>query len=358
VSDGLITREGAIERAHRQAILLLAHGSPDRVEDIAEYLRNVTGGRSLPEPIVREVEHRYRLIGRSPLTEITLRQAEGVSRESGLPVYVGMRNWRPYIGDTVRKMAGDGVTHAVVICLAPHNSRTSVGLYARALRATATLPREAQTPALAGGSDDDVASLPFTIDFVESWHDYPLLIKAFAQRLRAGWQRACAEAGGRLPVIFTAHSVPLRTIAEGDPYEVQTRETAALVAASVPEIAQGEWRFAFQSQGMSGGEWLGPTVEETMLGLKAAGQTGVFVQPIGFVCDHVEVLYDVDIAFRRFAEEKGLRLWRAGSLNDSALFIQAVAALAAGRRPNAQASSAPMCAPTASAGDPGDGRQP
>ena len=232
MSGGRITCEDAIDRVPRPAILLLAHGSPDRVEDIAEYLRNVTGGRPLPEPIVREVEYRYRLIGRSPLTEITLCQAEGVSRVSGLPVYVGMRNWRPFIGDTVRKMAEDGVTHAVVICLAPHNSRTSVGLYARALGATPPDP-QAQT---AGG---DAASLPFTIDFVESWHDHPLLIKSFAERLREGWQRACAEAGGRLPVIFTAHSVPLRTIAEGDPYEVQTRETAALVAASVPEIATG-----------------------------------------------------------------------------------------------------------------------
>ena len=275
MSDGLTTRESASDRVSRQAILLLAHGSPDRVEDIAEYLRNVTGGRPLPEPVVREVEHRYRLIGRSPLTEITLRQAEGVSRESGVPVYVGMRNWRPYIGDTVRQMAEDGITHAVVICLAPHNSRTSVGLYARALGATppetqAATASPRQAPTTESGEGGGVTGLPFTIDFVESWHDHPLLIKAFAQRLRAGWQRACAEAGGRLPVIFTAHSVPLRTIAEGDPYEVQTRETAALVAGSVPEIAEGEWRFAFQSQGMSGGEWLGPTVEETILGLESS----------------------------------------------------------------------------------------
>jgi ferrochelatase len=384
VSNVLSTCGRTSDRASRQAILLLAHGSPDRVEDIPEYLRNVTGGRPLPEPVVREVEHRYRLIVRSPLTEITLRQAEGVSRESGLPVYVGMRNWRPYIGETVRKMAEDGVTHAVVICLAPHNSQTSVGLYARALRATppesaATHATTAHTggPANAATTSPrqtpggDVAGLPFTIDFVESWHDHPLLIKAFAQRLRTGWQRACAEAGVRLPVIFTAHSVPLRTITAGDPYEVQTRATAALVAASVPEIAAGEWCFAFQSQGMSGGEWLGPTVEETILGLKAAGQTGIFVQPIGFVCDHVEVLYDVDIAFRRFAEEKGLRLWRAESLNDSPEFIQAVATLAVGRLRNAasppatearagdsgaEASSAPRGATTASAGDPEGGR--
>jgi protoporphyrin/coproporphyrin ferrochelatase len=355
------TREGA--RVPRTAILLLAHGSPDRVEDIPEYLRNVTGGRPLPEPVVREVEHRYRLIGRSPLTEITLRQAEGVSRESGLPVYVGMRNWRPYIGDTVRKMAADGVTHAVAICLAPHNSRTSVGLYARALRATpaeekgAPASSSSQAPTAASAGVGAMARLPFTIDFVENWHDHPLLIAAFAERLREGWQRACAEAGVRLPVIFTAHSVPLRTIAEGDLYEVQTRETAALVAAKVPEIAQGEWRFAFQSQGMSGGEWLGPTVESTILALKGAGCTAVFVQTIGFVCDHVEVLYDIDIAFRRFAEENGVRLWRAESLNDSPAFIRAVAALAVGRLRNAPANSVQTDAEAASAEEPGDGRQ-
>jgi len=319
MSNGIDRCANAIARP---AILLLAHGSPDRVEDIAEYLRNVTGGRPLPEPVVREVEHRYRLIGHSPLTEITFRQAAGVSQESGLPVYVGMRNWKPYVADTVRQMTEEGVTHAVVICLAPHNSRTSVGLYRRALGGLSAEAAAASTQA--GG-------IPFTIDFVESWHDRPLLIQAFAQRLGSGWRRACAEAGGRLPVIFTAHSVPLRTIAEGDPYELQTRETAALVAASVAEIADGEWRFAFQSQGMSGGEWLGPTVEETIRGLKAAGHAGVFVQPIGFVCDHIEVLYDVDIAFRRFAEENGMRLWRAESLNDSAEFMRAVAALATER---------------------------
>lgn len=320
-------------RDSRQAILLLAHGSPDRVEDIAEYLRNVTGGRPLPDPVVREVERRYRLIGRSPLTEITLRQAQGVSRATGLPVYVGMRNWRPYIGDTVRQMAEDGITRAVVICLAPHHSRTSVGLYRRAL---------------GGASVENAASPPFAIDFVESWHDHPLLIAAFAQRLRAGWQRASVEAGGGLPVIFTAHSVPLRTIAEGDPYERQTRETAALVAARVPEVAQGEWRFAFQSQAMSGGEWLGPTVEKTILELKAAGRRGVFVQSIGFVCDHIEILYDIDIAFRRFAEEQGMRLWQAESLNDSPEFMRALAALAAERLRSAAMASA----------DPGGRRQP
>ena len=129
--------------------------------------------------------------------------------------------------------------------------------------------------------------------------------------------------------MFTAHSVPQRTIAEGDPYEAQTRETAALVATKVPEI--GKWRFAFQSQGMSGGEWLGPTVEDTITKLQDDGHKGVFVQPIGFVCDHVEILFDVDILFRQFAEERGMKLYRAESLNDSPLFVRAVADLASRR---------------------------
>ncbi len=216
-----------------------------------------------------------------------------------------MRNWHPFIDDALQQMTDDGVERAVAICLAPHNSRTSVGLYKQVLF----------------GSHP-----PFTIDFVEEWHDHPLLIEAFAEKLRAGWSKACVDHGARLPVLFTAHSVPQRTIADGDAYEAQTRETASLVAAQVPEI--GAWRFAFQSQGMSGGEWLGPTVEDTITKLRDAGHNGVFVQPIGFVCDHVEILFDIDILFRDFAGERGMKLYRAESLNDSPLFVRAVADLA------------------------------
>jgi ferrochelatase len=299
------------------AVLLIAHGSPEQVEDIPEFLQNISRGRPMPEAVVREVQHRYSLIGSSPLTRITRQQADAVARELNLPVYVGMRNWRPFIADTLQQMATDGITSVVAICLAPHNSRTSVGLYKQVLF----------------GNEP-----PFAIDFVEEWHDHPLLIAAFAERLRAGWTKACAEHGSQLPVLFTAHSVPQRTVAEGDPYETQTRETAALVAAQVPEI--GAWRFAFQSQGMSGGEWLGPTVEETIVSLREAGQTGVFVQPIGFVCDHVEVLFDVDILFRQFAGDRGMKLYRAESLNDSPRFVQAVADLVRSRLSRAAAQGA------------------
>jgi len=285
-------------------VLLLAHGSPDRVEEIPEFLRYVTGGRPLPEAVVKEIQHRYSLIGRSPLTEITLKQAAGVEHELGVRTYVGMRNWKPFVADALTQMRSEGIEHAVAICLAPHNSRTSVGLYR-----------------------DTLKDAPFTIDFVDSWHDNPLLIKAFADRLIHGWSTACTTFGARLPIIFTAHSVPQRTIEAGDPYDSQTRHTAELVAREAG-LVEKDWTFAFQSQGMSGGPWLGPTVEDTILALKDQEHAGVFIQPIGFVCDHVEVLYDIDIAFKQFAEQHDMKLWRAESLNDSPIFIKATADLA------------------------------
>jgi protoporphyrin/coproporphyrin ferrochelatase len=290
------------------AVLLIAHGSPERVEDIPQFLQNISRGRPMPEAVVREVQHRYSLIGSSPLTRITRQQAAAVARELGMPAYVGMRNWHPFLADTLQQMKSDNVGQAVAVCLAPHNSRTSVGLYKEAFFG---------------------AGVSIPVDFVEEWHDEPLLIVAFAQKLRAGWEAACKEEGRRVPVLFTAHSVPTRTVTEGDPYEVQTRETAALVAREVPEI--GEWSFAFQSQGMSGGEWLGPTVEDTIVKLREAGHSAVFVQPIGFVCDHVEILFDIDILFREFAAERGMKLYRAESLNDSPTFTRAIAGVVRAR---------------------------
>jgi ferrochelatase len=292
----------------KQAVLLIAHGSPEQVEDIPAFLQNISRGRPISDAVVHEVQHRYAQIGVSPLTCLTVGQANGVARELGIPAYVGMRNWHPFIADTLKQMIADGIEQAVAICLAPHNSQTSVGLYKQVLSS---------------------GNAPFPIDFVEEWHDHPGLIAAFADRLRTGWIAACGQHGSALPVLFTAHSVPQRTIAEGDPYEKQTRETAALVAARVPEI--GPWQFAFQSQGMSGGEWLGPTVEDTIVRLREAGETGIFLRPIGFVCDHVEILFDIDILFREFAEARGMKLYRAESLNDSPLFVRAVADLARAR---------------------------
>lgn len=310
----------------KRAVLLLAHGTPETVEQIPEYLRNVVSGRPMPQQVIEEIQHRYGLIGHSPLTELTMEHAGLVEAQlaaAGEPVrvYVGMRNWRPYIPDVVRQMRADGVEQAAVICLAPQNSRTSVGLYRRAVQAEAGDMR---------------------IDFTEGWATHPLLADAFAERLRPALASLSAEVGAPVPVLFTAHSVPCRTIqtpaasesqprhwpGEGaDPYAEEAKRTAALVAERVPEISR--WVFAFQSQGASGGPWIGPTVESTLDSLAAEGVRALILQPIGFLCDHVEILYDVDIAFREYAAKLGVRLERPESLNASPILARAVADLAA-----------------------------
>ena len=314
----------------KRAVLLLAHGTPETVDQIPEYLRNVVSGRPMPQHVIEEIQHRYGLIGEpkghSPLTDLTLVQGELLAAELGVPVYVGMRNWRPYIADVVKQMRADGIEEFSAICLAPQNSRTSVGLYRRAALAEAT---------------------GMKMDFIEGWADEPLLAEAFADRLRAVLSPLAAELGKPVPVLFTAHSVPCRTIqtpaaSEGqpilwptgkpgsaatpDPYPVEAKHTAEKVAALVPEIEA--WYFAFQSQGASGGPWIGPGVEPTLDALAEEGVTAVILQPIGFLCDHVEILYDIDIAFREHAANLGIRLERPESLNSSPILTQALAKLA------------------------------
>ncbi len=294
----------------KTAVLLLAHGSPENPDQIPEFLGYVTGGRLLPPAVIEEIRHRYSLIGFSPLACWTLLQADQLSQSLQMPVFVGMRNWKPFVTDTVKAIADQQHERVIAICLAPQNSRTSVGLYRSAVVGD--------------------GNLPFKMDFVEEWHDQPLLVKAFAEKLRAGWEKASIEHGAKLPVIFTAHSVPQRTITEGDPYERQSKETAELVAKAA-NLGAEDWTFAFQSQGMSGGAWIGPTVEDTIRNLKAKGHRGVFLHPIGFLCDHVEVLYDIDIAFKQFAEKEGMRLWRAESLNGSKTLTAALAEVVSSR---------------------------
>jgi ferrochelatase len=309
----------------KQAVLLLAHGTPETVEQIPEYLRNVVSGRPLPQALVEEIQHRYSIIGRSPLTEITMEQARLVEAELSaggqqVAVYVGMRNWRPYIPDVVRQMRNDGVEEAAVICMAPQNSRTSVGLYRRAVEAEA------------GG---------LRIDFTPGWAQHPLLVQAFAERLRPAISKLAAEVGAPVPVLFTAHSVPTRTVepakdadaeprlwpgAGADPYAGEAKRTAELVAALVNQIPR--WWFAFQSQGASGGPWIGPSVESTLDLIAAEGVKALVLQPIGFLCDHVEILYDVDHLFREYAAGRGIRLERPESLNDSVTLAKAVSDLA------------------------------
>jgi ferrochelatase len=319
-----------------EAILLLAHGTPNVLGEMAEYLAKVTGGRALPDSVVEELQHRYAEIGLGdtplpdgpPLTRWTLLQGKLLADRIDLPVYVGMRNWHPSIGDVLARMHGDGIRRFRAVCLAPQNSRTSVGLYRTVTQKAAE-------------------ALGMSMDFVAGWADHPLLAAAFAERMRPAWESACAATGTRVPILFTAHSVPCRTIMSSpapagggiqdygaastpDPYPVECKRTATHVAEALG-LNDSDWVFAFQSQGVAGAPWIGPTVEETLKALAAEGHRGVVLQPIGFLCDHVEILYDIDIAFARTARELGLELSRAESLNDSPTLIRALAEVATGQ---------------------------
>jgi protoporphyrin/coproporphyrin ferrochelatase len=292
----------------RWGVLLLAHGAPEKLEDIPEFLLKVRGGRPLPEAAVLEIIRRYRLIGGgSPLLRITTLQTAQLAEALACPVYVGMRNWRPFIHEAVRQIRHDGMERVVALCLAPQNSRTSIGLYRKYLM-----------DALANHAPG------VSVDFIESWHDHSGLIAAFKEKSALALASAEVEAGESVRVIFTAHSVPEKTIAEGDPYERQVRETAALVAEA---LGLGEYQVAFQSQGMTSEPWLGPTVESRLDALAQAGCRHVLLAPVGFVSDHVEILYDIDIAFREYGKARGVTVHRSESLNASPLFIQALASL-------------------------------
>jgi ferrochelatase len=280
----------------KTAVLLLAHGAPERLEDVESYLGYVRTGRPAAPAVVEEVRRRYAAIGGgSPLLSWTRAQAQALERLLGIPVYFGMRNWHPFIRETMERIARDGIGRLAAICLAPQYSEMSVGLYFRRVREAA--------------ADLDIA-------WAKSFHDAPKLIEAFAERLAAA---------PRAHVLFTAHSLPERVLETADPYDRECRATAAAVAARAGLEA---YEFAYQSQGFTADAWLGPTVEATLDACAARGLTRVVLHPIGFVCDHVEILYDVDIQFRRYAAERGIALERPASLNDSATFTAALAEVA------------------------------
>jgi protoporphyrin/coproporphyrin ferrochelatase len=288
----------------KQAVLLLAHGAPERTADVAEYLGYVRGGRAVKSRVIREVEHRYAAIGgSSPLLAWTRRQAQALQAKLGLPVYFAMRNWRPFIPENLQSIQADGVDRLVAICLAPQYSKMSVGLYFRRVQ-------EAK----------QALNATFDIIWTRSFHSHPLLIEAFAEKLE--------PLNNGSPVLFTAHSLPERILANGDPYDAEARETARVVAA---RLGLTHWDFAYQSQGMTEEQWLGPTVESMLDRYSGEGVRNLVLAPIGFVCDHVEILYDVDILFHGYAAQRGISLVRPESLNDSPTFIAALAQVAAER---------------------------
>jgi protoporphyrin/coproporphyrin ferrochelatase len=277
------------------AVVLMAYGSPSGPEDVRPYLEDVRSGRPVSDDAVEELAERYRRIGgRSPLDDVTEAQRAALERELGVPVFVGMKHWHPRIADAVESALAGGATRIVGLVLAPHYSRLSIGEY-----------RERLEAAVAGRAE---------VVLVESWHDHPGFLDVLADRVR----------GTGAWVVFTAHSLPERILDEGDPYREQLHETSRLVA----ERAGLEgWSFAFQSASATGEPWLGPNVLEELDRLHEAGVEKVLVAPVGFVSDHLEILWDLDIEARERAEQLGLELDRIESLNDDPAFMHALAGL-------------------------------
>ncbi|MGQ0732303.1 MAG: ferrochelatase [Acidobacteriota bacterium] len=292
-------------------LLVMAYGGPESLDDLPGYLADIRRGRPTPRALLDEIAHNYRSIGgKSPLIEITRRQANALAARLGetrFGCYIGMRHWAPWIEDAVARMVDDGVTHAVSLVFAPHYSRLSVGAYQQ---------RVAEGLDMAHGR----------IDFrhVASYHDAPKLVAALAARVRAGLDHWSEEERAGVHVVFSAHSLPARILASGDPYDAQCRETARCVAERA-ELPGSRWSWSYQSAGRSPEPWLGPSLEAHLEALAHHGVRQVLSVPVGFVADHVEVLCDIDIRARARARSLGVRLERVTMLNDDPLFIEALA---------------------------------
>jgi ferrochelatase len=293
-------------------VLLMAYGAASSLDEIESYLKDIRGGRPTSPELVEEVKERYRLMGgRSPLLDITNQQAEAVeevlNKKNGrrFRVYVGMRHWHPYIKETVDTMKKDGVKRVVGLCLTPYNSKMSVGAYFKKLQ-------EAQ----------EELNVKFKIGWVESWNDHPLLIQAIAEKVERALSKFPETIRKKVPILFTAHSLPARIVQEKDPYPQELMET---VEAVVKKIGHGLYRFAYQSQGRTPEPWLGPEAGAVIDELHGKGSRYLLMAAIGFISDHMETLYDVDILYRKQATAKGMRFERVESLNASPLFISAMA---------------------------------
>jgi protoporphyrin/coproporphyrin ferrochelatase len=274
------------------AILCMAYGSPAGEAAIEEYFTHIRGGRPPSPEALAELTSRYRAIGGSPLAEITAHQAAALATRTGIPSYAGYKHAPPFVGEVARQVAASGATRLVGLPLAPHYAAMSLGGYRRALE-------EAWEGELV---------------FIPGFHDHPAFIAAVVALLEE------ALAGYRPDrLFFTAHSLPARIITEGDGYQDQLLASCRLVAERLP---LPEWEFAFQSASTTGEPWLGPDLLDAA---KRSGAKTVLVCPIGFVADHLEILYDLDVEAQAFAREKGIEIRRTASFNDRPIFIDALA---------------------------------
>ena len=297
------------------SVLMISFGGPNGPGDVRPFLENVLRGRRVSPERVEEVAHHYELFGGvSPITELTLRQAEGLRNRLAaaghpLPVYVGMRNWHPMLADTLARMYDEGARHAVGFIAAAQHSYSSCQQY----RENVTAARADLRRARSGDID---------ITYVGSWFDHPLFIEANAKRVRAAAERLPSNVRAAARLVFTAHSIPAR-MAETSLYQEQLKESSRLVA---DKAGFKDWALVFQSRsGRPGDPWLEPDVCDYLRSEHAAGLKAAVLSPIGFVCDHIEVLYDLDHEAAAVCREIGLPLARAETVNDDPMFLDMMA---------------------------------
>ena len=290
-------------------VLVMAYGGPDNLEEVEPYLLDVRGYRSTSAEIIHEVRERYREIGgRSPILEQTQAQADALetalnANGNEYKAFIGMRHWRPFIRDVLVEMQDQGIERAVGMVMAPHYSRMSIGAYYQKV---------------------DEAGVPIEFLRIENWHLQPGYIQALARRVRDALARFPEEVREEAPVIFTAHSLPEKILEWNDPYPVQLRET---VSAVMKELGSQPHEFAYQSAAISEIPWLGPDAGEVIERLAAEGKRHILLCPIGFVCEHVEILYDIDIVYQNLASSLGIHLERIEMLNTAPEMIEGLAQL-------------------------------
>lgn len=298
------------------AILIMAMGGPDSLENVEPFLRDVRGGRPTPPELVEEIRERYRATGgKSPAPGITkevahqLEQKLNSQGDERYRVYVGLRHWHPFIKETWEALLEDRPERVIGLCMAPQYSSLSIGAYQEKVE-DARAVRPCDCP----------------ISYVTSWHRHPKLIAAIVDNIHQALSRFPADVRANVPILFTAHSLPERILEMRDPYPDEVQGTVEAVTAQLGQVTT---RFAYQSQGRSGEKWLGPTVESMLEALHQEGHRHVLVAPIGFLCDHVETLYDIDIELKQLATRQGMRLERIAMLNAAPALVETLVAVLA-----------------------------
>jgi ferrochelatase len=297
-----------------QAILLIAFGGPTAPEEIRPFLARVTKGISIPPERLEEVARHYEAVGgKSPLNEITLRQARSLQslwqeQKRDLPVYLGMRNSRPFFIETLKQMADDGIKRALGVILSSHRTEASWERYQKNI----------------SDARAELGALAPRVDYCGGWHDHPLFIQTWAESIQAEVTRIAPDQPRITPLVFTAHSLPVAMAVQSG-YVEQVAQSARLIAS---QIDHPHWSIAYQSRsGSPRDPWLEPDIGAAIRYLAAKGNRQVIVAPIGFVCDHVEVLYDLDIEARKIAADSGMEMRRASCPNDHPTFIRMLAAV-------------------------------